>query len=106
MPRYRLLGGRRVKNRWRSKKNPQDEDNSTNPSDPPKNRPNEDKGKDPSIHTSNQRKESSAINLNVALDDYVLNESPPNELKNTTMIRQKILLLLWLIREEGKDGQK
>ena len=89
MPRNCLLGGRRVKNRWRSKKNPQDEDNSTNPSDPPKNRPNEDKGKDPSIHTSNQRKESSAINLSAALDDDVLDEIPPDELKNTTIDQTK-----------------
>ena len=64
-------------------------DNSTNPSDPPKNRPNEDKGKDPPIHTSNQRKESSAINLSAALDDDVLDEIPPDELKNTTIDQRK-----------------
>ena len=84
-----LLVGHCVKNQWRSKKNTQAEDNSTNPSDPPKNRPNEDKGKDPPIHTSNQREESSAINLSAALDDDVLDEIPPDELKNTTIDQTK-----------------
>ena len=78
MPRNRSLAGRCIKNQWRSKKNTEAEDNFTNPSDPPKNRPNEDKGKDPPIHTSNQREEISAINLNAALDDDVPDEIPPN----------------------------
>ena len=106
MPRNCSLAGRRVKNRWRSKQNSQAEDNSTNPSDPPQNRPNEDKGKDPPIHTSNQREESSAINLSAALDDDVLDEIPPDELKNTTIDQTKNLLLLWLIQKEGKYGHK
>ena len=88
------------------KKNAEAEDNSTNPSDPPKNRPNEDKGKDPPIHTSNQCEESSAINLSAALDDDILDEIPPDELKNTKIDQTKNLILLWLIQKEGKYGQK
>ena len=72
--------------------------NPPNPPKPPKSTATVETAKDPPIHTSNQREESSAINLNVALDDDVLDESPPNELNNTTIDQTKIILLLWLIQ--------
>ena len=67
-------------------------DNPNDPPNHPENTATVETAKDPPIHTSNQREESSAINLNVALDDDVLDESPPNELKNTTIDQTKKIL--------------
>ena len=105
--------GRRQKGSWHAKNiddeqknNPTDPPNPPNPLNPPKNTATVETAKDPPIHTSNQREESSAINLSAALDDDVLDEIPPDELKNTTIDQTKNLLLLWLIQKEGKYGQK
>ena len=65
--------------------NPPNPPNPHKPPKPPKSTATVEIAKDPPIHTSSQREESSAINLDVALDDCVLNKSPPNELKNTTI---------------------
>ena len=77
------------KNNPTNSPNPPIPPNPPNPPNPPENTATVETAKDPPIHTSNQREESSSINLNAALDDDVLDESPPNELKNTTIDQPK-----------------
>ena len=100
MPRSKGHGRAKKAGRHANKKASVPKDSSTNLSRPPKNTATVETAKDRPIHTSIQREESSSINLNAALDDDVLDESPPNELKNTTIDQTKILLLLWLIQKE------
>ena len=77
------------KNNPTNSPNPPNLPNTPNPPNTPKNTATVETAKDPPIHASNQREESLAINLNAALDDDVLDESPPIELKNTTIDQTK-----------------
>ena len=97
----KLLTGRHSKKTSEAKDNPirhakniadeaiNNPTNPANPPSPPKNTATVETADDPPIHTSNQREGSSAINLSAALDDDVLDEIPPDELKNTTIDQTK-----------------
>ena len=94
MGRKLSLAGCRTKNRWCSTKTSKAKDNPTNFPDPPENAATVENAKDPLIHTSNQRDDNSVINLDAALGEHVINETPPNELKTNTVDQRKNLLLL------------
>ena len=72
MPRTKGCGRKQKGSKHVKKKDPQPEDNPTNPPDPPDNRPTEDKGKDPPHPTFLPKEPNPSINLdsgsNVGLD--------------------------------------
>ena len=52
---------------------------------------------DPTIHTSNHHEENLAIILNDPLDEDIMDETPPDQLKTNTIDQRKKFLLLWLV---------
>ena len=89
MPRKKGHGRLQEARQHANKKTSLPKDSSYNLSNPPNNIATIDTVKDPQIQASNQRKESSAINLNAALDENILDEIPLDELKSTTIDQRK-----------------
>ena len=89
MPRSRGHGRSSKAGRHANKKSSQPNDSPTNPCSPHKNTATVENAKDPPIHTSNQRKENLAIILNAPLDEYVMDETPHDQLKTNTIDQKK-----------------